>query len=147
MDVTEVCGQERQTGRDIGVGAVGVNQGPDGKAVTEVVQPWPAGARARLQTSLVNQALEGPLDVAVDQAGAGQRDEQAWSLGLGIQLAASPEVVAESVDGRAVEWELARLPEFAQPHREHTLSEVEIVPIEADGLADAHAGHCEQGDQ
>ena len=70
-----------------------------------------------------------------DHRRLGAGDEQAWSLGLGMQLVATPEIGAKGVDGGGVEWQLTRFAEFAQPHGEQTLAQVEIIPVEADGLA------------
>jgi hypothetical protein len=64
-----------------------------------------------------------------------------------IQLLSAPEIRAEGIHRRGVEWQLARLAELAPPYRQDASLQVQIVPVETDGLADAHAGHGEQGNQ
>jgi hypothetical protein len=64
-DVAEVGGQQDESPVDVEAAAVGVDQSGDGKGVAHVVDTRSAFARSRLNSSVAQQFLEGPLDVAV----------------------------------------------------------------------------------
>src|SRR2546428_2196759 len=108
--MAEVSGEQWQADSNVAVGAIAIHHRMDGEAVTEVVQPWSAGGRSRLEAGLTHQTEVGPVDVAIQQPGTCLGDEQAGYFGLWMQFVASPEIGAEGLDRGHVEGQFARLP-------------------------------------
>jgi len=88
VEVTQVCGQQGKPQRRVGVLAIRVDDGADGKAVTKVVYPRSAVLGPWLESGSTDKAREVPLHVAVQESGAGCGDEKAWSGGAWIELIA-----------------------------------------------------------
>ena len=82
---------------------VGVEQAVHGEGVTKVVDTWPACARSRPDSG-VGAALEGPLNVAVEETGARRRDEKRAFGGPGAASGAG-RYRCRAVVG-AVQWKL-----------------------------------------
>ena len=64
-----------------------------------------------------------------------------------MQLIAPPEIRVEGIERGKVQRQRAGFAEFAEAHGQHTVLEVKIAPVQADGFADAHAGHGDQANQ
>src|SRR6266481_5807070 len=98
------------------------------------MQAGPASLRAWGEPGVTGQAGERGLDGVVDQPGARWGDEEARRPRLG----------AQRVEGGGMQRHLAALSELRVPDGEHALVEVDVIPVEADPLANAHPRHAEK---
>jgi hypothetical protein len=96
---------------------------------------------------LADQSLEGPLNIAVQESSAGCRDEQRRGARRRPFAVAAGEVESQSSYGRWVQRKFSSLVELRVVDDKDALIRVEVVPIQADRLADAHPSDGEQPDQ
>ena len=145
--VPEVGRQPRQHGLDVGPGPVPAQKRGDRERVAEIMDSGAAGRRARFQPGTDGQVMEcfpGPF-VAQPAAAGGQ--QQGGCLRGGHELAAEPQVLVQASDGGRVQWKVPGLAELGIADGQGAGCGVVVGAVEADRLADAHAGNGQQPDQ
>ena len=94
----------------------------------------------------MQELVEDPVHGSIAQpfaARADQQDRRALRTGSVIEA----QIGVEGCDGRRVQRQGTRLVELSVPDRHHAAARVEVALIEADCLADPHAGRRQQTDQ
>lgn len=109
-----------------------VNPGADGRAGAD------PGELAQLAVNLP--------DALVDHAGAVQRHEQRLCAGIRAEPPSGVVVALERVNGGRVERHEPGLAELRLADPQHPLGGVQITAVQAQRLADPHAGRREQPD-
>src|ERR1035437_606739 len=122
-------------------------QGRHGKAVPEIVDPGPAPRRAGTQPGGAGQLAEPLPRAGGDEPGAGIGDEEAGRFGFRAERVAPAGVGAERLDRARLQRYLPPAAEFARHDRDHAVVEVDVGPVEACRLPDAHPGGLEQPGQ
>src|SRR5262245_47505471 len=98
VDVTEIGRQDRQFCAWIVAVAVGVEDGVDRKAVSKIMQPWPACRRTRHDAGMTNKPLERVLHVRIEQPRARWREEQGRDVRRLARTIGAAEIVAKGGD-------------------------------------------------
>src|SRR5436309_904346 len=111
MDMPEVGRQKWHAGRDIGPVLIPAEQGPHGKAVAQVMRTGPALRRAGMQPRTADELQPGEVRVAVEEPGAGSRDEERPVGGAGAEPVAATRVGSERLERTGVQRDLTGLAE------------------------------------
>jgi hypothetical protein len=95
----------------------------------------------------VREADEGALGGDHFQAGALHGDQQARLARMRVEPITEPAVLLQRGDGAGVQDELAGLAVLTAHHRQGGVVRIEVVTVQAVGLAGPQAGHGQQPDQ
>ncbi len=119
----------------------------DGEAVPEVMEPRPTGGRARRQAGAPHQAMEGPLDIRVQQPRAGRGDEHRRRPRRRARPVTASHVGLQRVDRARIDRHLARFSKFGQANRQHVIGGIDIATVEREGFPDSHASDRQESEQ
>jgi hypothetical protein len=100
-----------------------------------------------LKASVADKLAERRLDRRVAQPAATGRDEKARGKVAGGEPSTLTAVVVERIEGAGVNEDLTGFAVFQVPHRQGSDPPVDVVDIEAHGLADPHAGGHQQANE
>jgi len=106
----EVGRQKRHACHDVGPVLIPAKQGPHGKAVAQVMRAGPALRRAEMQPRTADELKPGEVRVAVEEPGAGSRDEERPVGGVGAEPVAATRVGSERLERAGVQRDLSGLP-------------------------------------
>ncbi len=87
------------------------------------------------------------MEIVIAKARPGKRDEEGRCARLRAELVATLGVAAKRRSGAVMDQHLAGLAELRAPHDEDPLVEVDVVPVQPQGLADPHSRRVEQPDE
>jgi hypothetical protein len=147
VGVPKVGRQSRQHGLHVGPGPLPAEQRGDREGMAQIMDSGTAGRRAGLQPGAggqVTECLPGPF-VAQPAAAGGQ--QQGGCLRGGHKLVAQPQVLVQAGNGSRVQREVPGFPELSAVHGQDPSFGIVVAAVEADRLADAHAGDGQQPDQ
>jgi hypothetical protein len=140
-------GQHRQPGLHVGPLGVPGDQGGDGEAVAQVVEPRSAPTGRGRDPGGLEQAGERGGGVGVVEPGAATGEEEAGSRGARAQLVAAGRVGRERRRGGLVQRHLTGLAQLGTPDREHPLLEIHVRAVQRHRLTGAQPGDRHQPDQ
>src|SRR6266536_4312865 len=144
--MAEVGRERRQEPLNIDAAAIPVTHCLDGEGVAQVVEARPASACAANRAK-PDQPQENAMEILVDHARAGARNEETGGTTAWTQTVAKPSVLMKRGHGRRLEWQLPGLAELAVIHPDQRAMPVDVLLVERECFADAHASGREQPDQ